>query len=97
MSIPFANKNDVYLQRIIKFLNTKKAGLGQQFYMNQAFRAVNQALGRVIRHAHDYGQAYLLDERYCSYMQYLPQWLAPVVSQRFLEQEQNNELWYKSH
>ena len=30
-------------------------------------------------------------------MQYLPQWLAPIVSQRFLEQEQNNELWYRNH
>ena len=29
VSIPFANKNDVYLQRIIRFLNAKKPGLGQ--------------------------------------------------------------------
>ena len=27
-------------------------------------RAVNQALGRVIRHIHDYGMIYLLDCRY---------------------------------
>ena len=28
-------------------------------------RAINQALGRVIRHAMDYGMIFLLDTRYC--------------------------------
>ena len=32
--------------------------------MSQAFRALNQALGRCIRHKRDYGAIVLLDERF---------------------------------
>lgn len=37
---------------------------GQEWYKQQASRAVNQAVGRVIRHRHDYGAIILCDERY---------------------------------
>ncbi|OQS04912.1 hypothetical protein THRCLA_02895 [Thraustotheca clavata] len=37
---------------------------GNQWYVQQAARAVNQAIGRVIRHRHDYGAIILLDERF---------------------------------
>ena len=37
---------------------------GQEWYKQQASRAVNQAVGRVIRHKHDYGAIILCDERY---------------------------------
>lgn len=36
---------------------------GQEWYKQQASRAVNQAVGRVIRHRHDYGAIILCDER----------------------------------
>ena len=40
-------------------------------------RAVNQAIGRVIRHRHDYGAIIFLDERFAAAnaVQMLPQWL----------------------
>lgn len=41
---------------------------GQMWYQQSASRAVNQALGRVIRHKFDWGAIFLLDERYV----YLP-------------------------
>ena len=37
---------------------------GGEWYNQQAHRAVNQALGRVIRHRHDYGAVLLLDHRF---------------------------------
>ncbi|CAH8531104.1 unnamed protein product [Schistosoma turkestanicum] len=39
---------------------------GRQWYNLQAWRAVNQAVGRVIRHYKDYGVIYLCDERFAS-------------------------------
>lgn len=39
---------------------------GEDWYSQQASRAVNQAVGRVIRHRHDYGAIIFCDERYFS-------------------------------
>lgn len=36
---------------------------GQEWYRQQASRAVNQAIGRVIRHKDDYGAIVLCDNR----------------------------------
>ena len=36
---------------------------GHEWYRQQASRAVNQAIGRVIRHRHDYGAIFLCDHR----------------------------------
>lgn len=37
---------------------------GRDWYQQQASRAVNQAVGRVLRHKEDYGAIILCDERY---------------------------------
>ena len=37
---------------------------GQSWYNQSAIRAVNQALGRVIRHSKDWGAIFLLDDRF---------------------------------
>lgn len=37
---------------------------GEEWYNQQASRAVNQSVGRVIRHRHDYGAIIFCDERY---------------------------------
>lgn len=52
---------------------------GNQWYIQQASRAVNQAVGRVIRHRHDYGAIILLDERFGLQQQQkcLSKWLQP--------------------
>ena len=39
---------------------------GSQWYSQQAMRAVNQALGRVIRHRNDFGAILLCDQRFAA-------------------------------
>jgi Rad3-related DNA helicase len=50
-------------------------------YSQSAIRAVNQALGRVIRHRNDFGAVLLADERfaYTSVQSQLSVWIRPHV------------------
>ncbi|XP_048873948.1 regulator of telomere elongation helicase 1 [Brienomyrus brachyistius] len=54
---------------------------GQEWYRQQASRAVNQAIGRVIRHRDDYGAIFLCDHRFKSSdaRAQLPSWVRPYV------------------
>ncbi|XP_042610078.1 regulator of telomere elongation helicase 1-like isoform X2 [Cyprinus carpio] len=54
---------------------------GQEWYRQQAYRAVNQAIGRVIRHREDYGAIFLCDHRFSGTeaRNQLPTWVRPYV------------------
>ncbi|XP_029051589.2 regulator of telomere elongation helicase 1 homolog isoform X1 [Osmia bicornis bicornis] len=54
---------------------------GQQWYQLEASRAVNQAIGRIIRHKNDYGAIILCDCRFenPSFKKQLSAWLRPYV------------------
>uniref|UniRef100_A0A672PN69 Regulator of telomere elongation helicase 1 homolog n=1 Tax=Sinocyclocheilus grahami TaxID=75366 RepID=A0A672PN69_SINGR len=54
---------------------------GQEWYRQQASRAVNQAIGRVIRHREDYGAIFLCDHRFkgTEARNQLPSWVRPYV------------------
>jgi regulator of telomere elongation helicase 1 len=54
---------------------------GSVWYRQQAFRAVNQAIGRVIRHKMDFGAILLCDTRFSSReaIAQLPNWVQPVT------------------
>lgn len=62
-----------YLDR--KFAHGKSKLNGNGWYKLQACRAVNQAIGRVIRHAGDFGAIILLDERYNTHKVEVSKWL----------------------
>lgn len=66
VGIPYPNFKDEQVVEKQKY-NDKavKSGLlsGRQWYEIQAFRALNQALGRCIRHRHDWGALLVIDER----------------------------------
>ncbi|KAJ3339339.1 Regulator of telomere elongation helicase 1 [Gonapodya sp. JEL0774] len=55
---------------------------GATWYRQQASRAVNQAIGRAIRHRSDYGAILLLDDRFASApsLAALPAWVKPRVT-----------------
>ncbi|XP_042265633.1 regulator of telomere elongation helicase 1 isoform X1 [Thunnus maccoyii] len=87
--LPFPPKMDPRVILKMQFLdemNRKKPpGVkylsGQEWYRQQAFRAVNQAIGRVIRHKDDYGAIFLCDQRFKSTdaRANLPSWVRPYV------------------
>ncbi|RRT76501.1 hypothetical protein B296_00026861 [Ensete ventricosum] len=53
-----------YLQYFRLFMLSLQVLTGEEWYVQQAARAVNQAVGRVIRHSLDYGAIVFCDERY---------------------------------
>ncbi|XP_028548850.1 regulator of telomere elongation helicase 1 homolog [Dendrobium catenatum] len=88
--MPFSMKTDPkvrlkreYLdqQAILRKKDSKDVLTGESWYVQQAARAVNQAIGRVIRHRHDYGAIFLCDERFAqqSYQCQMSYWLRPYV------------------
>ena len=42
----------------------KKSMNGNQWYICETIRCVNQSIGRIVRNKKDYGSIYLLDERF---------------------------------
>ncbi|KAL3632993.1 Regulator of telomere elongation helicase 1 [Castilleja foliolosa] len=70
--LPFATLTDAKVRLKREYLDqqtqSRKIGnkglTGEEWYTQQASRAVNQAVGRVIRHRHDYGAIIFCDERF---------------------------------
>uniref|UniRef100_H3CDN9 Regulator of telomere elongation helicase 1 homolog n=1 Tax=Tetraodon nigroviridis TaxID=99883 RepID=H3CDN9_TETNG len=87
--LPFPPRMDPRVILKMQFLDEMNASKtskmkflsGQQWYRQQAFRAVNQAVGRVIRHRHDFGAIFLCDHRFKNpeARAQLPSWLKPCV------------------
>jgi len=64
VGIPYPALKDAQIE-LKKEYNDKGGGFnGRMWYEAQAYRAVNQALGRVIRHIKDWGAVFLVDSRY---------------------------------
>ncbi|XP_046858545.1 regulator of telomere elongation helicase 1-like [Xenia sp. Carnegie-2017] len=71
-------------QQFLDEVKNKKSfvGLtGRQWYQQQASRAVNQAVGRVLRHKEDFGAIIFCDERFAFPMHTaeLPKWMKPYI------------------
>lgn len=80
--LPFPPKNDPKIQLKRNYLERNcttgnETLSGDQWYQLEASRAVNQAIGRVIRHRHDYGAILLCDCRFGKAAQksQLSQWI----------------------
>ncbi|KAL1021284.1 hypothetical protein UPYG_G00011180 [Umbra pygmaea] len=87
--LPFPPRMDprviLKMQYLDEMCRKKTPGMqylsGQNWYRQQASRAVNQAIGRVIRHREDYGAIFLCDHRFKSTdaRAQLPAWVRPYV------------------
>ncbi|CAK9325115.1 unnamed protein product [Citrullus colocynthis] len=87
VGIPFPNINDIQVALKKKFNDTYKMSKnllsGNEWYCQQAFRALNQAAGRCIRHKFDYGAIVILDERFREERNrlYISKWLRKSIKQ----------------
>uniref|UniRef100_A0A8B9HHP4 Regulator of telomere elongation helicase 1 n=1 Tax=Astyanax mexicanus TaxID=7994 RepID=A0A8B9HHP4_ASTMX len=87
--LPFPPRMDprvvLKMQYLDEMCRNKSSGMkylsGQEWYRQQASRAVNQAIGRVIRHREDYGAIFLCDHRFknTDVRAQLPSWVRPYV------------------
>jgi chromosome transmission fidelity protein 1 len=89
VGMPYPNPYDPVLVEKMKFMSEKGMGVGrgdemkQEYYENLCMRAVNQSIGRAIRHINDYAAILLVDQRYSHkrITDKLPKWIRenPVV------------------
>ncbi|XP_028319623.1 Fanconi anemia group J protein, partial [Gouania willdenowi] len=87
IGIPFPSFKDLQVELKMKYNDQlcKSRGLlpGQRWYEIQAYRALNQALGRCIRHRKDWGALILVDDRFRNnpnkYITGLSKWVRQLV------------------
>ena len=65
IGLPYPNTQDIELQEKMKFWDRKGGRVtGKMLYENMCHKAVNQSIGRAIRHKEDYAVVLLVDGRY---------------------------------
>ncbi|XP_070573083.1 Fanconi anemia group J protein homolog isoform X2 [Ptychodera flava] len=100
VGIPFPNFKDSVVELKKKYNNEHMAarGLlsGSDWYEIQAYRALNQALGRCIRHRQDWGALILVDERFGKnpgrYIKGLSKWVRQQVKHYYRFSDANASL-----
>ncbi|KAH9155103.1 hypothetical protein AeRB84_002906 [Aphanomyces euteiches] len=78
VGLPYPNPNDPELNQQMEYMTKSVPGLtAHDFYTNLCMKAVNQSIGRSIRHQKDYASIILLDRRYNTQMirSRLPRWI----------------------
>lgn len=78
VGMPYPNRTSAELCQKMKYLDEHlKRGSGGEYYENLCIKAVNQCIGRAVRHIGDYAAILLLDERYGQdrIKQKLPEWI----------------------
>ncbi|CAD8071079.1 unnamed protein product [Paramecium primaurelia] len=90
VGVPYPPKQDNHLLQKMNYLDKlfsdpefkhQQRIRSSEWYIQQAIRATNQAMGRVIRHINDYGIVYLCDKRFeqKDIKQGLSKWLQPAI------------------
>lgn len=78
VGLPFPNKSNPELAEKMNFITKNvSATAASEYYENLCMKAVNQSIGRAIRHIRDYATVLLLDTRYHrqNILQKLPDWI----------------------
>ncbi|CAL6114307.1 DNA_repair helicase [Hexamita inflata] len=86
ISIPFAAALSSQLQEKMKYFDRFSKVKGRVWYELQAFRSVNQACGRAIRHADDFGEILLFDQRFEKNKHMMSKWVSQNIQIQSCEQ-----------
>lgn len=102
VGLPFPNKSNPELKEKINFISKNvSATASTEYYENLCMKAVNQSVGRAIRHINDYATVLMLDSRYHrqNIIQKLPDWInkSLVISTSY--RQAHAEIWnfFKDH
>ncbi|ETW02806.1 hypothetical protein, variant [Aphanomyces invadans] len=78
VGLPYPNPHDPELTQQMEYMTQSVSGLSaHDFYTNLCMKAVNQSIGRSIRHRNDFASIVLLDRRYntIAIRSRLPRWI----------------------
>ncbi len=74
IGVPYADYSDPVVRAQMGYLNKKRENLGRKWYIMDAFKAANQAMGRGIRHRDDWCNFILMDQRYRDHRSLISRW-----------------------
>jgi len=74
VGVPYADYSDPVVKAQIRYFNSKRKNMGERWYIMDAFRAANQAMGRGIRHRDDWCNFILMDHRYQTHQKLISKW-----------------------
>ncbi len=74
VGVPYADYSDPVVKAQIRYFNSKGKDMGERWYVMDAFRAANQAMGRGIRHRDDWCNFILMDHRYQTHRKLISKW-----------------------
>jgi chromosome transmission fidelity protein 1 len=83
VGMPYPNPNSCVLKEKLDFAQTAQQICKDDVYQLMCMKAVNQSIGRSIRHARDYASIVLMDSRYrdrANVAAMLPQWIASSLA-----------------
>ena len=94
IGMPYPDKRDLILQEKLKFADLRESGSGNLLYEAMCMKAVNQSIGRSIRHINDYAAILLIDKRYSQsrIITQLPQWMADSINHKSVSFQDNVNL-----
>ena len=65
---------------MLSFFFFQNSEAGNVYYENACMKAVNQCIGRAVRHINDYATVVLLDRRYTNKQKALPGWIQRTLT-----------------
>uniref|UniRef100_A0AAF5RUZ1 Helicase ATP-binding domain-containing protein n=1 Tax=Wuchereria bancrofti TaxID=6293 RepID=A0AAF5RUZ1_WUCBA len=80
VGLPYMNNQDIIIKEKMKFMRSEFGpNSDTEYYESKCMHAINQSIGRVIRHCNDYAAIVLIDLRYKSerILKDLPAWIQP--------------------